>query len=170
MVMVAGVGIGACKGLSAGVAVGVGIAEAGLAGEADFAAIADTKLAGTGKTAVGSADVAVTDVGATIPVDVCEAGSGGIEDCAGGTKGRVGFVRNEGAASATAWRAASDASGDVGCASLETRKFTGALATSEGAERTSKPLLKFDTETVSAELVTASGTAEAAEIVALRLG
>lgn len=87
MVMVVPVGIGACDGLSVGGAGGVGAAEAGEAGDADCAALAETKLAGADKTGVGNTDVAVTDVGSTIPVDVCEAGAGGIEDCAGWIKG-----------------------------------------------------------------------------------
>jgi len=84
--MVAPVGIGAGKALSAGGAVGAGVA-AGEAGDADCAAIAETRLAGADKTAVGSTDVAVTDIGAATPVDVCEAAPGGIEDCAGWAKG-----------------------------------------------------------------------------------
>ncbi len=79
-------------------------------------------------------------------------------------------MRNEGAGSATAWRAACEAAEDVGCAWLEIRKFTGAWATSEAAETTSKALLEFETGTASAELVTARGSAGAAAMVGLRSG
>ncbi len=74
------VGIRACK------------AEAGTTGEADWAAIADTTVAGAGRpdfgsTGVSVSNVSVSNVRATVPVDVCEAGDGGIGDCAGAIDG-----------------------------------------------------------------------------------